>query len=90
MSAYLETSFTMIDEGVITFSAKVDSELNYDGLKVYVDRIMDTNIGFVSHSESFVTYTINLNAGYHFIQFEYYKDISLSVGLDQATINVSR
>ena len=88
MTAYLETSVTLLQPGQLTFTAKIDSEHNFDGLIVAVDRI-PSELGFLSHVVTFETYTIDLDAGYHFLQFAYSKDISISRGLDQAIITVS-
>lgn len=88
MSAYLETSVTLMEPGSLIFTAKVDSERNFDGLTVYIDR-EPSSLGFISRVLAFTEYSIDLDAGYHFIQFVYSKDISISMGLDQAIINVS-
>jgi hypothetical protein len=77
----------MVEAGNVSFSVKVDSEMTFDGLSILVDREI-TSVPFISHSSSFQLYSFELPAGYHFIQFIYRKDNSLSVGLDQASMNV--
>ena len=76
----------MIDSGALAFDFKVDAEPRFDGLTVYVDR--QIALPKVSTQLDFTLQIINLTAGYHFIQFIYSKDASISEGLDQATLNV--
>jgi len=88
MSAYLETSFTLLEAGIFSFSATVDSELNFDGLNILVDRVQSNEVPFISHTNEFSEYVVHLTAGYHFIQLVYSKDVSVSYGLDQAVLNM--
>ena len=70
------------------FTCLVDSEANYDGLKIFIDRAQVG--GLIFGLSSFTTFNVSLTSGYHFIQFVYFKDGSVSRGADQAVINVFR
>jgi hypothetical protein len=70
----------------LTFDFRVDAELHYDGLTVLVDR--EIVLEKQSQVFDYTLQTINLSAGYHFIQFVYSKDQSISTGADKAFLNV--
>ena len=68
------------------FDYRVDGEPKYDGLTVYVDRTV-----VLEKQSTVFDYTlkvVNLTAGYHFVQFVYSKDQSVSQGADKAAMNV--
>jgi len=85
-AAYLETSVVLIEDGQFIFDFRVDAEPKYDGLTVYVDRevVLDKQSSVFDYSLK----VVNLTAGYHFIQFVYSKDQSVSQGADAAAINI--
>ena len=86
MAAYLETSITLSEPGSLIFTASVSCEANYDGLTVYVDNIRSINL--ISGNVPSTEYSIDLDAGNHYIQFRFSKDGTISSGLDKAIITV--
>ena len=86
MNAYLETSITLSEPGSLIFTASVSSEYTYDGLIVNVDYIR--SLGLISGEVPSTEYSIDLDAGNHYIQFIYAKDFAVSEGSDNAIITV--
>ncbi|QUM81092.1 peptidase M4 family protein [Moritella sp. 5] len=79
--------FGNFNEGVLSYDYKVESELNWDFLTVYLDDQAMTNI---SGAQNWLTHTVNISAGNHTIKWVYHKDSSVSTGQDRAWIdNVS-
>jgi hypothetical protein len=75
----LNTNATWLQDGVIGFDYALESEQNYDMIRVYVDgQIMWQNSGLQqwTHQE------VPVAAGYHEVVLSYEKDGSDSVGLD--------
>ena len=72
--------------GVSSTAACVDAEPSYDGLYFSIDNVRDEVFGFVSQQPTFTEYTVNVTAGEHTLQWEYYKDTIISSGLDGAEI----
>jgi len=67
----------------VTFDYTVDSEPNYDFLRVYVDGVLNWQIsGQVKGKQA-----IDVTSGTHTIAFEYYKDTSVDVGRDIAIVD---
>jgi len=68
-----------------TFDYFVDSEQGHDFLKVYVDNVVKFTI---SGRNQTARATIDVGAaGGHTIKFEYVKDVSVDVGLDDARVD---
>ncbi|SGY87282.1 M4 family metallopeptidase [Moritella viscosa] len=79
--------FGNFNEGVLSYDYKVESELNWDFLTVYLDDQAITNI---SGAQDWSTHTVNISAGNHTIKWVYRKDSSVSTDQDRAWIdNVS-
>jgi methionine-rich copper-binding protein CopC len=70
--------------GAVTFAYSVSSELDYDFLEFWVDGV---RIARWSGSISWTTFTHDLAAGEHTLEWRYDKDISLSVGSDAGWID---
>ena len=85
-NALLETSITLSEPGSLIFTASVSSEASYDGLIVNVDGILV--LGLISGEVPSTEYSIDIDAGNHFIQLIYTKDSSISSGSDKAIITV--
>lgn len=84
-SSYLDRTFTWSGSGPhkLTFKYLVDSEQNYDFLKVSVDGVLQWQ---VSGKQS-GTQTVDVSVGTHVVRFEYYKDTSVDAGRDLALID---
>jgi hypothetical protein len=68
----------------LSFWYTVDSELNYDFLKFYID---GAQVGIWSGNLPYTQFTTPLSAGPHTFEWRYVKDISASSGLDSAFID---
>jgi len=67
----------------VRFAYSVDSEPNYDFLRIFVDGALSWQIS----GQASGTKSIDVTAGTHTIAFEYYKDTSVDVGRDLAVID---
>ena len=82
-STEITLTFTLAEQGSITFPYTVSSERNYDKLFIIVDSVQQIT---VSGSVSWTNYTQQLEAGEHTVTFKYTKDGSGSSGSDAAGI----
>ncbi|CAM4172870.1 M4 family metallopeptidase [Pseudoalteromonas byunsanensis] len=72
------------DGGVLTFDYLVSTEESYDYLKVYVNGSL---IHRMSGIHDWQQFDMNMEAGLHTLRFEYFKDSSVSSGLDAVFID---
>lgn len=84
-SSVVSSPFYWASAGYLKFSYLVDSEANYDYLRVYLD---NTTLVF-SESGSWKTgrKSIDVPQGWHTIKFEYSKDVSVDSGMDTALVD---
>lgn len=82
-TSYMLRSVFWSGAGSFRFSYLVDSEPNYDYLRVLVDG----NVVFAQSGKKQGSKSIAVTAGDHVIKFEYLKDTSVDAGLDIARIH---
>jgi hypothetical protein len=93
----LVTTVHLYQDGHLTFTAKVDGELHYDQLYLFIDatpsigRLGTIQSGtgvaeIIPNSQTPVAYTYNLTAGFHTIYWIYSKDATMNIGSDRAYI----
>lgn len=82
MESVLSLQFHLVAAGSIKFAYKVSAENYYDYLMFVVDDL----VWLQKSNQSWTTYTQSLSVGYHFVQWVYYKDETVSAGEDKATI----
>ena len=68
----------------ISFYRKVSSELSYDFLNFYIDKM---KVGQWSGEKDWARVSFPLPAGIHTVKWDYVKDLGLSVGFDAAWID---
>jgi len=83
LESILELRIFLIVDGYVEFEYMVSAEQNFDGLWFIVDQI---GIFFTSNT-NWTTYTFPLTAGYHTIQWEYRKDITITANQDRASLS---
>ncbi len=83
-TSVLEVTREITDNGTISFYWKVDSESNWDYLKFYLD---GTLIDEISGSVGWTQITTNVSSGSRNFKWEYYKDGSVTTGLDTGWID---
>jgi len=83
MQSILKMDVHMVRPGYVYFEYKVNAERNYDGLWFTVN---DAQIFFSSYSNGWTTFNYSLPAGYHSVEWVYYKDLSVTAGDDKLTI----
>ncbi|WP_199886140.1 M4 family metallopeptidase [Pseudoalteromonas sp. T1lg23B] len=82
-STYAET-LVLTDGGVLSFDYFVSTEECCDYLKVYIDGDL---IHQASGRHDWQEFRLDVDAGMHTIRFEYYKDGSVSSGLDAVFVD---
>ncbi|OHU86896.1 MULTISPECIES: M4 family metallopeptidase [Pseudoalteromonas] len=82
-TTYVEYSFES-DAGTLSFDYLVSTEQNWDYLRVYLNGQLTLSLSGEHDWQSFVS---PLEAGAYTIRFEYYKDLSVSNGLDAVFID---
>jgi hypothetical protein len=76
-----------VTPGHVRFTFRVEAEEYFDGLTFYVDG--KVGMSRVSNQREFVSFSINITTpGIHSFEWVFSKDISISVGDDQAQIRV--
>jgi PKD repeat protein len=80
----LSISYTVINDGEISFYRKVSSESNYDYLNFYIDNSL---MGEWSGDVAWDQVTYGVSAGAHSFRWEYSKDYSVSNGTDCAWVD---
>ncbi len=83
-TSVLEVTREITDNGTISFYWKVDSESNWDYLKFYLD---GTLIDEISGSVGWTQITTNVSSGSRNFKWEYFKDGSVTTGLDTGWID---
>jgi len=86
---YMQSSLTLniklAMSGWFSYSYMVSAEERYDGLYIVIDDLIHN---FVSNTNGqFLTANYSLSAGQHTISWQYYKDRSMSRGLDKVIID---
>eukprot|EP00027_Filamoeba_sp_ATCC50430_P003364 CAMPEP_0168563142 /NCGR_PEP_ID=MMETSP0413-20121227/12519_1 /TAXON_ID=136452 /ORGANISM="Filamoeba nolandi, Strain NC-AS-23-1" /LENGTH=942 /DNA_ID=CAMNT_0008594657 /DNA_START=76 /DNA_END=2904 /DNA_ORIENTATION=+ len=84
LESNLELRVKLVRNGTIRFQYKVSAEQNYDGLQFFVDGVR----AFFKYNTDWVPYNQTVAAGYHTFLWKYYKDRSITVGEDKATIKM--
>ena len=80
----LEVTRDITDNGTISFYWKVNSESGWDYLKFFLD---GTLIQEISGTVSWTQVTTNVSAGLRTFKWQYYKDSSVTTGLDTGWID---
>jgi len=83
LQSILEFRVQLVRPGSISFNYRVSAEQGFDGLWFVVNNL---GIFFRSNSD-WVYYTRNLNPGFYTIQWQYYKDYSITSGEDRVQIS---
>lgn len=80
-----ERTFTFGGTGshAIEFDYSIDSEPNYDFLRIFIDGALTWQVSGQAHGSM----AVPVAAGTHLVAFEYYKDTSVDVGRDIAIID---
>lgn len=87
-SAILELTVLLVISGRVHFRYYVEAENHYDGLLFYIDNVLV--LPLVSITDTFRDFEANLTSGYHSLKWVYYKDFSISVGIDGVLIKVKQ
>jgi Carboxypeptidase regulatory-like domain/Secretion system C-terminal sorting domain len=80
----LYISIEVVSEGDISFYWKIDSELDNDYLKFYVDYV---EIGGISGDVDWTLFEHTISTGYHTLLWKYYKNDLTTTGLDSGWID---
>jgi len=84
-STELSIDYFLLAADEFSFWYKVDSEIAYDTLKLYIDGVLAETW---SGSIGWTRYAVELGAGAHAIRWVYAKDSSASIGADAAWIDL--
>jgi hypothetical protein len=77
----------LVTPGHVRFLYRVEAEEFFDGLTFYVDGEMA--MPRISNKREFTSFSVNItNPGIHYFEWVFSKDISISIGDDQAQIRV--
>lgn len=86
-SSVLELGVRLVTPGHVRFLYRVEAEEYFDGLTFYVDG--DVAMQRVSNKREFVSFSVNItNPGIHYFEWVFSKDVSVSIGDDQAQIRM--
>eukprot|EP00164_Ancoracysta_twista_P004352 GFYU01005862.1.p1 GENE.GFYU01005862.1~~GFYU01005862.1.p1 ORF type:complete len:914 (+),score=216.63 GFYU01005862.1:113-2743(+) len=86
LESSLQLSVSLVERGNVTFTYRVDSEQNYDGMIFLIDGKEEMPLE-MSFEAKYTQYTAQLPVGTHVLKWSYVKDRAISAGADRAFLS---